>query len=143
MYGLIALAVQYGYLPQFRFVLYGKWVSVILGATLIPYGVPVFVVPALFIDRYFRDGRLCTQGIYAYVRHPIYAAWIVLIVPGLTAVLGSAVGWTVPVVMYAVFRWLIVRQERYLEAKLGDAYRLYRSNVNSAFPRLKRKKHQQ
>jgi protein-S-isoprenylcysteine O-methyltransferase Ste14 len=140
MYGAAAALAQYALYPEARFVVYDRMVNLILGASLAVVGLPLFLVPAFTIDRYFNQGRLCTEGVYACMRHPIYGAWISFIVPGITIIAGSVIGLTIPPFMYLVFRGLIAREERYLEEKYGEVYQEYRHRVWAIFPTIWRVK---
>lgn len=136
IYGAAALALQYTAFPEFLFVLFDKTVNLILGLSLIVIGLVIFLVPAFTIDRYFTQGRLYTQGIYAYMRHPIYGAWISFIVPGMIIMVGSVVGLTIPGFMYLVFKTLIPNEEKYLSRRFGREYEDYHRKVWSVFPKL-------
>lgn len=70
-----------------------------------------------------------TSGIFAWMRNPMYVGGLVALV-GLAILLAS--DWLVvtTVVMAVVLHFGVVkREERYLDAKFGDAYRDYRASV--------------
>lgn len=72
---------------------------------------------------------LMTRGIYRWLRNPMYVG-LILILSGIAFLLAS--DWLV--VMTVVFAFVIHygvvrREERYLEAKFGDAYRSYKASV--------------
>lgn len=72
---------------------------------------------------------LVVDGLYRWSRNPIYVA-LTLAYLGLALVLASP--WTVALLpaVLAVMRYGVVgREERYLEAKFGDAYRAYKASV--------------
>ncbi len=110
--------------------------SLVSGIILIVIGLPVFLIPAFTIDKYFKKSELATKGVYGYFRHPIYASWILFIVPGIMLIKGSLLGLTIPVFMYLVFRVMIIDEEEYLEKKFGKEYIEYRKKVNAVFPKL-------
>jgi protein-S-isoprenylcysteine O-methyltransferase Ste14 len=56
------------------------------GAILILLGAALCVIAAVQVHRAFDEGKLITEGVYAYVRNPVYAAWVLLIAPGLVLV---------------------------------------------------------
>lgn len=118
--------------------LFSPIVNFIAGILLIAIGVPVFLIPAFTIDDYFYKKKLCTTGVYAFVRHPIYAAWITWIVPGIVLIRGAVLGLSIPIVMYLIFRILIRQEEQYLEEKFGEEYREYRRKVGDVFPQFRR-----
>ena len=72
---------------------------------------------------------LATTGIYGYVRNPMYVGLTLLLV-GLGIALAS--DWTlVMTVAFAltIHFGVVLREERYLEAKFGDEYRQYKARV--------------
>jgi protein-S-isoprenylcysteine O-methyltransferase Ste14 len=72
---------------------------------------------------------LVTSGPYRVTRNPMYLGMAFLYV-GLALLLGEI--WSLaflPVVLFVVDRQVIAREERYLEAKFGEAYREYKSRV--------------
>jgi protein-S-isoprenylcysteine O-methyltransferase Ste14 len=72
---------------------------------------------------------LVTGDIFAHTRNPMYWGLGLLI---LAIAIGLASGWTlVALVAFAllIHYGVVVREERYLEAKFGDDYRRYRAEV--------------
>ena len=136
IYAAIVLTIQNTLFPEFRFVIYSTLLNKILGMVLILIGFIIFLIPAFAIDKYFNAGKLCTKGVYAYLRHPIYGAWISFIVPGFVIFRGSILGISIPIFMYIIFRALIPVEENYLLDKFGDEYREYQSKVWAVFPKL-------
>lgn len=114
-----------------------RLISLTIGILLVIIGLPIFILPGIVIDKYFNEGKLATEGVYAYLRHPIYGSWIVFIMPGIVFIMNSLLGLAIPFFMYFVFRILIVQEEKYLEKKFGDEYFEYKKRVGSIFPKLK------
>jgi len=108
----------------------------VIGLCLIVVGFLFFIYPAVTIDKYFNNMQLRTRGLYAYVRHPIYASWIVLIIPGIVLYWGAFLGLTIPFVAYLVFKKFIPVEEDYLLALFGNQYRRYKYKVNAVFPKF-------
>ena len=75
-----------------------------------------------------------TTGIYAYIRNPVYALWILLIAPGLISATCFLLLIALPFVMYAFVRVLIVEEDEYLAEKFGEDYLEYKKKVNSIIP---------
>ena len=118
IYAAIIFAIQNTVFPEARFVIYSRLINLTLGILLIVIGVIIFLIPVFTIDKYFYEGKLCKKGVYAYLRHPIYASWISFITPGIVILRGSTLGITLPLFMYLVFRALIPVEEKYLIDKL-------------------------
>lgn len=134
---LIALYAGLMYLLQNRFV--PDWTFTggkLFGMVVMGTGYCLFMYLEFTIDRYFHQGRLRTKGIYACVRHPIYASWIILILPGAVLYWGSILGFSIPFVAYLIFKKLIHTEEEYLIKKFGLRYHNYKDEVNAIFPRM-------
>ena len=72
---------------------------------------------------------LATIGVYARVRNPMYVG-LALLVAGIGVALAS--DWTLVMLFAAAFVMhigVVKREERYLAAKFGDAYRQYMASV--------------
>ena len=101
-------------------------------------GLYVFIYNALTIDRYFNNKELRTKGVYSYVRHPIYASWILLIIPGIVIWSGVYMALIIPLVAYFIFKSLIHVEDDYLLKMFGDDFLRYKEKVNAVFPKLKK-----
>jgi protein-S-isoprenylcysteine O-methyltransferase Ste14 len=139
IYAAIIFTIQDIVFSGVRFVIYSTLINLILGILLIAIGLIIFFIPAFTIDKYFCEGKLCKKGVYAYLRHPIYASWISFVVPGVVILRGSILGITIPISMYLIFRAFIQIEEKYLIEKFGDEYIEYKSRVWAVFPKLWRK----
>ncbi len=80
-----------------------------------------------------RDGRLATDGPYAYVRHPQYAGFVAIL-------FGFLLQWPTvltlmmfPVLVVMYWR-LAVHEERAAEAEFGDEYRRYATPLPRFIP---------
>ena len=103
------------------------------GALLLVVGLSLYVLSV----RYFRSHRphgLVTTGPYAYVRHPLYALWVFLLVPGLALVGGSWLFLTVPPVMYAATGLFVREEEARLCARHGQPYVEYKARTRALLP---------
>ena len=138
IYAATVFTIQNIIFSELRFVIYSTPVNIILGILLILIGLIIFLISAFTIDKYFYEGRLCKKGIYAYLRHPIYASWISFIVPGIVILRDSILGITIPIFMCFIFRVLIPDEEKYWIDKFGDQYIEYSSKVWAFFPKLSR-----
>jgi len=136
IYAGIVFTIQNIVFPEMKFVIYSRLINIMLGILLIGTGLIILLIPAVTIDKYFYEGKLCKKGVYAYLRHPIYASWISFIVPGIVILRGSILGITIPIFMYIIFRALIPIEEKYLIEKFGDEYFEYKSKVWAVFPKL-------
>jgi protein-S-isoprenylcysteine O-methyltransferase Ste14 len=84
-----------------------------------------------------REHTLTTTGPYRWVRHPLYAAGLLLHL-ALALLLSS---WLVALAGLATLGFIlprIRREEAHLAARFGGAYEEYRRRSGSLFPRLRR-----
>jgi protein-S-isoprenylcysteine O-methyltransferase Ste14 len=85
-------------------------------------------------------GRLVTSGLYAYIRHPLYAASF-LIGLGLCLILGDMVVLAVYVPLFVGVHTLVIHgEERWMARHWGEEYRRYAARVPRFLPRPRRRK---
>lgn len=107
-------------------------ISVLLiaaGAALAVAGRGTFVRSGTPVNPYKPSRALVTTGIFAYVRNPMYVG-LACLVAGVGVALAS--DWTLVMLVTAallIHFGVVRREERYLEAKFGDAYRRYTEAV--------------
>jgi len=53
----------------------------VIGLILLAIGIPSLIISAKTIIKGFKEGKLVTQGVYSICRHPLYATFILFIVP--------------------------------------------------------------
>lgn len=87
-----------------------------------------------------RDGhQLVTDGVYRYVRHPMYSAiWLWAVAQGLLLANWLA-GWSMVPAFGAMYFLRTPREERMMCETFGDAYRDYMQSTGRLWPRLFRR----
>ena len=106
----------------------------VAGALLVCWGTWVYIRALRVLNRALSEEQLAVTGPFAYVRHPIYASWILLLLPGVALMCRSWLVLTATVVGYASFRVLIPREEAAVEARHGEDYRMYTATHNRLLP---------
>lgn len=107
-------------------------ISVLLiaaGAALAVAGRGTFVRLGTNVNPFKPSSVLVTTGVFAYVRNPMYVG-LACLVAGIGIALAS--DWTLVMLVAAalvIHFGVVKREERYLEAKFGDAYRRYMNTV--------------
>lgn len=118
------------------------WATLVLGpwaaAPLMLVGglvmlVGVFILGAAWKIVHRARGKLVTHGPYAVVRHPQYSALFLVIAGALVQWPTLPTLFMVPALVVAYVR-LASREEREMEARVGEAYREYRSRVPAFVP---------
>ena len=85
-----------------------------------------------------RSRKLVTHGIYRYVRHPIYAAGVFFLYPGIALLLKSWLALASTVLVYFIFKFMVRYEENHLLEVFGEEYRKYMEEVNGFFPKVKK-----
>ena len=87
------------------------------------------------ILQWWRDSRLCTEGPFRFVRHPMYAGVIWLLNPGIALVLNSWILLLCPFLMLVIGTALVRREETMMAEVFGEAYTRYAARTGRLFPR--------
>ncbi|MGE0087042.1 MAG: isoprenylcysteine carboxylmethyltransferase family protein [Desulfococcaceae bacterium] len=133
-YGMIMFVLTYFFYPFFQITVVPYPLMAGLGICLIVIGIPFFVISAVTVMRAYNADRLVTDGIFRYCRHPLYASWVVFLVPGMVLPVNSWLGLTVPVFMFSILRILVRKEEKYLEDVFGSEYLAYKKRVPCILP---------
>lgn len=104
------------------------------GAVLTGLGVIGYLWSATEIVRSFRAGQLVTTGSFGLCRHPLYATWILLLLPGLALLSGNLLFVLADALLLAGHFRFIGEEEQELLAEFGDAYRDYASRHFGLLP---------
>jgi protein-S-isoprenylcysteine O-methyltransferase Ste14 len=106
------------------------WIGHGWGWPLIPTGVwlGAWAVRAAAGVDLERPNRLVDSGPYAFSRNPMYLAWTLGYV-GAALVAGTAWPLLLLPVVLVVTQVVVMREERSLERRFGDAYQSYKASV--------------
>ena len=114
-----------------------------LGLIAILLGSAIYVTCSgvfLFIGRsspipFTQTNKLIVEGIYRYVRNPLYIAGVLVLVG--EAVLFQSIGiFIYCLVMFGIFYVHVIMEETFLENKFSVEYDQYRNSVPRWIPRL-------
>jgi len=141
VYGMAAITaagiVLFGYVFRIG-TLFSPWTYIfrISGGFLIAIGAAVWFIGALRsgMDENIAENRLKTDGIYAWVRNPMYSGWWFMIT-------GISLMWVnVWILITPFINWLIMTivlkrtEEKWLLDLYGDEYVKYLRRVNRCIP---------
>ncbi len=138
LYVLLAIVYDAILLSAFCGRLVPAGLGVPAGAALCGLGLIVYWLGTVSIYRAIHDKQLATRGIYAVVRHPLYAAWVWCLVPGAALMLGTPLALAAPVVAAVFCRLCIPLEEAHLLERFGRAYLDYSRRVGGIAPRWSR-----
>jgi len=103
--------------------------GIITGSVLLILGVPFWLISVVQMLKYVPQNKLITKGPYKILLHPIYTSVALLVIPGITLVLDTWVGFGIGFILYIISRIFRVREEIKLEAIFAEEYKAYRSRI--------------
>lgn len=104
-------------------------VLIVLGIILIIPGILMVISCGRKLLKSFSKGLLMTDGLYKIFRNPMYAAYLLFIIPGVCLFFNSWLVLTTILVNYILFSIFIKSEHQYLQEKFGSEYELYLKNV--------------
>lgn len=106
------------------------------GTGLMIIGLGVTVISAVAITGGYRCRSLLTKGIYGFCRHPMYASFIFLTIPGLSLVLNCWLVFAASAVSYTATAFLVGEEEQWLARRFGDEWERYTRRVGRIMPKV-------
>jgi protein-S-isoprenylcysteine O-methyltransferase Ste14 len=133
-YVILSLIVMYIY-PEFFDLKFLNFISVkVLGFVWLGLGIIFWIYSAIFFLKYFKPGKLITQGPFALCRNPIYSSIIVFLIPSLALIFHSGLTFSISLVLYLGFKISIHGETNVLRRIFGEEYEIYEKSVNEIFP---------
>jgi protein-S-isoprenylcysteine O-methyltransferase Ste14 len=113
-----------------------KSLLIILGGILIIAGAIMWIMAVIVskVDDNIKKNHLVTTGIYAWVRNPIYSAFMIANT-GIILIIGNAFFFVLPFV-YWLFMTVLMKhtEEKWLHNLYGQEYEDYCKRVNRCIP---------
>lgn len=133
-YFLVAVVLTWGFPKIFLIDFVPRSWLIKIGVLLLAIGIPMLVISASTVSIAFRKGKLLTRGIYSLSRNPLYAAWILFIIPGASLFFDSWIILGTPLATYLCFKAFIKEEVAYLQAEFGQDFLDYEARVNELLP---------
>jgi protein-S-isoprenylcysteine O-methyltransferase Ste14 len=109
-----------------------------IGALFMAVGLYFWTSSAMVIRQAFDEKRLLTEGVYGWTRNPMYAAFILFLIPAVSLLMNDVLILLASLVLYVVFRISIEKEETYLLQRFGEEYRRYAEQVPRLIPRIRK-----
>ena len=120
-----------------------RWIFILIGILCFVIGITLWL-RAVIIDRldaHIIKNELVTTGVYAYVRNPVYSAFM-FVCTGVLLIYGNLVLLLLPIIYWGFMTVLMKStEEKWLEDLYGQEYIQYLQRVNRCIP-WKGKKHE-
>ncbi len=124
-----------GIIPAITFANF-QWIFILIGILCFIIGITLWL-KAVIIDRldaHIIKNELVTTGVYAYVRNPVYSAFM-FVCTGVLLIYGNLVLLVLPIIYWGFMTVLMKStEEKWLENLYGKEYIQYRQHVNRCIP---------
>lgn len=124
-----------GIIPVITFANF-QWIFILIGILCFIIGITLWL-KAVIIDRldaHIIKNELVTAGVYAYVRNPVYSAFM-FVCTGVLLIYGNLVLLVLPIIYWGFMTVLMkLTEEKWLEDLYGKEYVQYRQRVNRCIP---------
>ena len=124
-----------GIIPVITFANF-QWIFILIGVLCFIIGITLWL-KAVIIDRldaHIIKNELVTTGVYAYVRNPVYSAFM-FVCTGVLLIYGNLVLLVLPIIYWGFMTVLMKStEEKWLENLYGKEYVQYRQHVNRCIP---------
>ena len=124
-----------GIIPVITFANF-QWIFILIGILCFIIGITLWL-KAVIIDRldaHIIKNELVTTGVYAYVRNPVYSAFM-FVCTGVLLIYGNLVLLVLPIIYWGFMTVLMkLTEEKWLEDLYGKEYIQYRQHVNRCIP---------
>ena len=113
-----------------------QWIFILIGILCFIIGITLWL-KAVIIDRldaHIIKNELVTTGVYAYVRNPVYSAFM-FVCTGVLLIYGNLVLLVLPIIYWGFMTVLMkLTEEKWLEDLYGQEYIQYLQRVNRCIP---------
>lgn len=124
-----------GIIPVITFANF-QWIFILIGILCFIIGITLWL-KAVIIDRldaHIIKNELVTTGVYAYVRNPVYSAFM-FVCTGVLLIYGNLVLLVLPIIYWGFMTVLMkLTEEKWLENLYAKEYVQYRQRVNRCIP---------
>jgi len=138
LYFIAGVIVHFTAYPRFVITQLSPVTCAVTGTSLVLLGACMYAAAWVSLRRGLSNGTLVTQGLYAIMRHPLYASSIFFILPGVALAFRSWLLLPMPVVAYVALRICLSAEDDDLHKQYGDDFARYRDTTNALFPTLPR-----
>jgi len=108
----------------------------IVGVILIITGLGLHIWSFFTLRNWWTDDMLCINGPFKYFRHPMYAAWISFLCPGLALYLNSWMYLLWVLMLHLLWNNIVKLEEIKMTDTFGDVYKNYAKRTGRFFPRM-------
>ena len=113
-----------------------RWIFILIGILCFAIGITLWLRAVIIdkLDTHIIKNELVTTGVYAYVRNPVYSAFM-FVCTGVLMIYGNIVLLLLPIIYWGFMTILMKStEEKWLEDLYGQEYIQYLQRVNRCIP---------
>ena len=113
-----------------------RWIFILIGILCFAIGITLWLRAVIIdkLDTHIIKNELVTTGVYAYVRNPVYSAFM-FVCTGVLLIYGNLVLLLLPIIYWGFMTVLMKStEEKWLEDLYGQEYIQYLQRVNRCIP---------
>ena len=113
-----------------------RWIVILIGILCFAIGITLWLRAVIIdkLDTHIIKNELVTTGVYAYVRNPVYSAFM-FVCTGVLMIYGNLVLLLLPIIYWGFMTVLMKStEEKWLEDLYGQEYIQYLQRVNRCIP---------
>jgi protein-S-isoprenylcysteine O-methyltransferase Ste14 len=108
----------------------------IIGGIMAYFGVALHLWSLSTLTNWWLKDELCTKGPFKWFRHPMYAAWVTFILPGVALLLNSYTVLFFVALLHLICHLLVVEEERIMQDTFQDQYLVFAARTGRFIPRI-------
>jgi protein-S-isoprenylcysteine O-methyltransferase Ste14 len=133
---LISIFLSIMFPSAFEYINGGNRILTVAGIVVLLLGFVMYFATVPLLLRGLKETRLVTKGAFRLCCNPLYAAIILLILPGISLLMNTWLMLSVSLLGYIVFKLKIKAEYDEMEKFFGEEYLEYRRRTSEFFPWL-------
>lgn len=128
IYLAITIVISYLAYPGFSITQNSLYI-ILPGIALILIGAVMVISCARKLLKSFGNNKLMDDGLYKIFRDPMYASYLLFVIPGIALIFNSWLAVTTVLINYVLYSIFIRKEHNYLKEKFGNDYEEYLQKV--------------
>ena len=129
LYIILAVVMDSLTKPLFTITQNNYSILVVIGVLLILIGVVLVSIVGRELVKSYKSTVLMTSGLYKVFRNPMYTAYLIFIMPGISILFNSWLVLSSVILNFILFQVFIKEEYKYLEKTFGEEYKRYLTDV--------------
>jgi protein-S-isoprenylcysteine O-methyltransferase Ste14 len=130
----VSIFLSVKFKSSFNYFENGNRILFYLGLAFVIVGTVMYLYTIPSLLKGLKETKLITTGTYYLCCHPLYAAILLFIIPGISLMMNSWLVLTTSIIGFTLFKIFIKSEYAEMEKFFGDNYRKYKEATPEFFP---------